>query len=352
MVTSLAAPPIVRSPVLQTALMALEAGISVLPIRADGSKQPALPSWKGYQHIRPTSTEVERWFRNAELGLALVTGQVSGGLIAIDFDDPATLRRWLANLRRDSSLLALYEHVAAGYEEMTPKGGRHLLFRCGEVEHNQKLAMRPLPLPPGVQTLVETRAEGALIITDPSRGPVHKSGRPYLRLHGGVQTIRLLTSGQRDILYASLRALDERPRPSSSTIRPVAIPSASAGSSVSSTGARPGDLFNSSARWEDILCPHGWVLVRVQKDGEGVWRRPGKEPPGVSATTNFEGSDLLYVFSSSTIFEAEHAYTKFQAYAVLNHSGDFSAAARDLAGQGYIPYMKGEPDYVHTTRFQ
>lgn len=332
---------VARSPMLQTALTALEAGISVLPIRADGSKQPVLPGWKGYQRVRPTVTEVERWFRHPGFGLALVTGQVSGGLVAIDFDDPATFQRWIAGLQQDRSLLALYDYVASGYEEMTPKGGRHLLFRCPEgVEHNQKLATRVALPPQRVQTLVETRAEGGLIIVDPSRGKVHPTGRPYLRLRGGLQHIRVLTPDQREALYASLRRLDERPRPSPASARSVVVPPASRRIPSDAALNRPGDLFNRSVHWKDILLPHGWTFVRTQKDGEGVWRRPGKEPPGVSATTNYGGSDLLYVFTSSTIFPAERAYTKFQAYALLNHGGDFSAAARALARLGYTTNRK------------
>lgn len=56
----------------------------------------------------------------------------------------------------------------------------------------------------------------------------------------------------------------------------------------------------------------------------------------MGATTGFEGSDLLFVFTSNAdLFEERRGYTKFHAYAVLNHGGDFHAAARDLARKGY-----------------
>src|SRR5262249_46808386 len=48
------------------------------------------------------------------------------------------------------------------------------------------------------------------------------------------------------------------------------------------------------------------------------------------------GADLLRVFSSNADpFEAGRAYGKFRAYALLNHGGDLSAAARELRRQGY-----------------
>lgn len=103
---------------------------------------------------------------------------------------------------------------------------------------------------------------------------------------------------------------------------------------LSCDGQRPGDLFNQRATWEDVLLPHGWELVRYVGT-EGHWRRPGKKGPGISATTNYGDHDLLYVFSTSTIFEAEQGYTKFTAYTLLNHNGDYSASARELAEQGY-----------------
>src|SRR5690606_20387492 len=72
--------------------------------------------------------------------------------------------------------------------------------------------------------------------------------------------------------------------------------------------------------------------------GTVYWRRPGKTR-GVSATTGRGGADNLYVFSTSTPFEAERPYDKFGAYTLLTQGSTsheaLSAAARDLAGRGY-----------------
>ena len=54
----------------------------------------------------------------------------------------------------------------------------------------------------------------------------------------------------------------------------------------------------------------------------------------VSATTNYQGSDLLFVFSTSSVFEAGKAYSKFAAYAILEYGGDFSTAARTGCARG------------------
>ena len=90
---------------------------------------------------------------------------------------------------------------------------------------------------------------------------------------------------------------------------------------------RPGSVFNRTASWEEILSLAGWTKVRSD-NGEDYWRRPGKSE-GISATTNYEGSDLLYVFSTSADIP-EGCYNKFGAYAHLEHDGNFKDAARNL----------------------
>ncbi len=336
--------PAYHSPVYQVALAALEAGLSVLPIRSDGSKQPALVGWKRYQQERPTGALVEEWFRSPQRGLALVTGYISGGLIALDFDDPATFDAWRKRIRAEQALYALYEFVASGYEERTPKNGRHLLFRCpaafrgDQRPGNQRLALRPAPEPQRIQVLAETREEGGIIIVDPSRGGVHPTGKPYVRIRGGVTTIRAISAEERTLLYDSLRTFDEMPSP------PPREPAAAQPhgptfhySGMSGAGERPGDLFDHdpTVTWEALLLPLGWQLVRTDGKGEGYWRHPGKVGPAHSATTNADGTNRLFCFSASAGLPVERYLTRFEFYAYWYHGGVFSAAAKALAARGY-----------------
>ena len=95
-------------------------------------------------------------------------------------------------------------------------------------------------------------------------------------------------------------------------------------------GSRPGDAYAARTSWADILQPAGWEKVR--QDGTlSYWRRPGKSGRLWSATTGPRGEagDLLYIFSSSCApFEPSKSYSKFAAYTLLNHGGDYAAAAR------------------------
>jgi putative DNA primase/helicase len=338
-----------QTPTYHIARAALEAGIGVLPIRFDGTKQPALAGWKRYQEKRPTLSEVVDWFRNPRCGIGLVTGYVSGGLVALDFDDPLTFDTWLKHIRRNRMVHELYEYVASGYEERTPKLGRHLLFHCPEAfagnrrPGNQKLACRPVPEPQRFETLAETREEGGLIIVDPSRGSVHATGRPYIRLRGSVSMIRTLSPEQRTLLYDSVRAFDETPPPKQQSCREHMVfqPQSPRGhaSRGNGSGDRPGDLFtrDPGVTWESLLA--GWELVKSERNGdgheEGYWRHPGKVGPNHSATTNADGTDRLFCFSASTGLPTERYLTRFEFYARWYHGGDFSAAAKALAERGY-----------------
>jgi hypothetical protein len=120
----------------------------------------------------------------------------------------------------------------------------------------------------------------------------------------------------------------------------------------------PGEDYAARTSWADILEPHGWRLVRVRGDIRD-WCRPGKDE-GISATTNGNGTDRFHCFSTSTEFDTT-SYSKFGAYAVLNHGGDHSAAASALKAAGYgsdptadiqaylaglsdkLPPMRGDP---------
>ena len=99
-------------------------------------------------------------------------------------------------------------------------------------------------------------------------------------------------------------------------------------------GEKPGDEFNRTASWHDILLPHGWQWIRKQGDN-WLLRRPGKLSGGHSATLR-DSTDRLWVFSEEAHpLQAFKLYDKFGAFAALEHGGDFAAAGKFLASKGY-----------------
>ncbi len=308
--------------ILDAARDAYAAGLCIVPPREDGSKRP-VGSWAPYQTHRPDKATLRGWW-GPSAGLGVIAGAVSGGLEVLEFDDSETYRAYL-DVARASGIGDLVDRLEQGYVEDTPSGGVHWLYRCAEIDGNTKLATRPGAQSGFVDTLIETRGEGGYCILAPSGGPVHPTGQAYVLRAGSFATIPTLTSDERATLHMLARTFH------------VGQPEAAPHAKLAETQAgRPGDAFAAVTTWRDILEPAGWAPV-LTRGGTDYWRRPGKER-GISATTNYGGSDLLIVFSTSTPFDTGRGYGKFSAYAKLFHADDYAEAARALAGLGY-----GEP---------
>lgn len=310
------------STVLATAEKAIAAGLSIIPIRADGSKAPKISSWKEYQDRRASLTEAHGWFDGMHAGLAVIGGSVSNGAEVLDFDRTGLWEEF--QLRAAATGIGdLVRRIAVGYSERSPNGF-HLIYRVAE-PRTLKLAKLD-----ATTTLIETRGEGGYCIVAPSNGRVHASGKPYELISGDFATLVALTADEHETLLSLARSFDEC-EPGAPQEPPPRVQADSP-----SDQTRPGDDFNAKASWTQVLEPAAWTLVYSQV-GTGYWRRPGKSR-GISASTE-KYPGMLLVFSTSTEFESTlertKGYTKFAAYAVLNHGSDFSAAARDLAAQGY-----------------
>jgi putative DNA primase/helicase len=310
---------------------ALAAGISVVPPVETGEKRPRADfdgpegkTWEPLRREHAGDDMLAHWYERLHCtGVGFVCGAISRGLELFEFDDRETYDRF-REAAAGCGLGDLVGRLEGGYLEETPGGGVHWFYRCAEVRGNTKLARRPGK---PAQVLIETRGEGGFAVVAPSFGKVHPSGRPYRLLSGGVDSIASVTPAERDALWELARSFDEMPK---MAFEPSRAKDTSDGEGE---GIRPGDDYNARTKWADILEPEGWKAVYSRGDTT-YWRRPGKAI-GVSATTNRGDSDCLFVFSSSTDFEAERPYTKFGAYALLKHRGDFGSATRALARDGY-----------------
>lgn len=303
---------------LETALQYTRAKISVIPIRSDGSKAPA-EEWKPFQSKIADPGTLRRWFANGA-GIGIIAGSVSGGLEIIDFEAGAPVPEW-ADMVGDHAAGLTSRLVVV----RTPSGGYHCYYRSSEIAGNQKLAMRRGP-DGRPKVVIETRGSGGYVIAPGSPAACHPSGKTYRLVKGDFSQIPTVTPDERNLLLDCARSFNEVVTPKAETRRP---------SPGIATGNRPGDDFNRSVTWGEILEPAGWKLLRRVGDIEH-WRRPGKQGFGISATANYMGSDLLYVFSSNAYpFEPERSYTKFAAFALLSFEGDFSRATRELAARGY-----------------
>lgn len=307
---------------------AFDAGLSIVPPAQDGSKRPyaywkdaaGKSTWKPAQTTRPDLALLQTWYdpRNDRTGLGIVCGAVSGNLEVLDFDTRDGWKDYQALAER-CGLAPLIARMWAGYGEESPRGA-HLLYRCSENAGNTALAKKA-----GVKTaFIETRGEGGYIIIAPSHGSVHPSGADYRCVSGSLAGIVTITPEERGELWALAKSLDETPRPT-----PASDPLQSSRDPAN----RPGEDFNRRATWAEVLEPLGWRAI-FTKGAVTYWRRPGKHK-GISASTGFDGTDYLYVFTTSTELDSQRAYTKFGVYGTLQHRGDFKAATAALGKAGY-----------------
>jgi len=317
---------------LDEALNMRDAGSSVVPVKTDGSKGAALPSWKPYQKRLANDGELSKWFGNgARPGIAIIGGKVSGNLEVLDFDAPELIAEW-----RD-----LVEEAAPGLldrlpQVQTPAGGLHVFYRCTRIAGNTKLAQREVEVPEGakgarsregrwfkVETTIETRGEGGYVITAGSPAACHPSGKPYQLIKGDLKAIPEIAEREREILLDCARSFNEFIKQVPESKREQ--------SEDRSSGLKPGHDFNQRGDVRALLEKHGWKYLRPGPRGE-LWQRPGGDH--TSATLFSDGS--LYVFSSNAYpFDEGRRYDRFGIYSKLEHNGELKDAAKALAAEGY-----------------
>ena len=334
-------------------------GISTVPPRDDGSKSP-VGEWKAFMERLPTDEELLAWHQAGTSGLGIVTGRTDrDDGCGIEMFEPegravaeGVFEEFLGRIA-EAGLTECWERIAAGYHEKTPGGGTHYYWLCAEYSGNIKLASR-LATPEELaekpddkyKTLLETRGKGGYSVAAPTPGSFHESGRPWT---SGLlpETLAVITPGQREEILGCARACSRVPkgavheRPERTKHETLSGPDRSPAGVPLRT--RPGDVYNRRGPdWAEILEPHGWRMAGEEADGTRHWTRPGKAG-GTSATTGnpqHEG-DKLHVFTSSTEFEPDCSYSKFAVFAILEHDGDWSAAAAQLVRDGYVSDEEG-----------
>lgn len=313
--------------ILKIAIAYVEAGVSVIPLRTDGSKKPAIPSWKPYQQKLATEADLQSWFQHTRYGIGIVCGVVSGGLEVLDFDE-----------RPDETFFAWWDRLSPATRAglgvcETGGGGFHVIYRCTEVCGNHKIAMTE-----GRQVLVESRGEGGYIVGVGSPIETHKDLQPYVQVMGcALPTIQSIDLEARREMWLTASAFDE-----SNLVRELRREArerdhrSKALLNASSSEDAPWTDFDRRAAWDDILEPAGW------ESPDGVfWSRPGKGY-GTSAKVCLanSGNEVLVVFSTnagplSPGACGHRTWGKFDAYVALYHNGNRSAACKSVLQQGF-----------------
>jgi Bifunctional DNA primase/polymerase, N-terminal len=242
---------------------------------------------------------VARWW--ARWPQANIGARVPANLLVIDVDPRHGGLGRLAELEREHGPLPPTRVSISGRSD----GGQHLWFLY---PGGRLWAAR-------LGAGVDLKTHAGYVLLPPSQHPA--TGRPY-RWAEPILAPAALPAGWR-------RLLSPTPPPLPATRR-RSLPAA--------RGRRVAEAFNQATSWTQVLGPHGWTCPDSDPDADGArWRHPGATNPK-SATIRH---GLLFVYSQATPFQlteagAPRGYSRFRAYAVLEHGGDLRAAARALRG--------------------
>ena len=278
-------------------------GLRVLPIKP-GEKRPPMPAWQDAATTNPD--RINSWWSGlyADHGVGIATGR---GVFVLDVD----IAGGKAGDETLRELEDTYGQLPDTVRVITGSGGAHIYLRHPNGTEIRNDAGRKLG--PGL----DIRGDGGQVVAPPTLHPT--SGQQYQWEHGaGLDEIPIAEAPR--WLLALLTAEPD--------ITPHVMVSASTGDDG------PAARYNDSTNWTDLLSRDGWTLSHTDRTGCQHWVRPGKDArEGTSATVNYEGRDILRVFTSSVPGLPEGAYSRFGYTAAMHHNGDRSAFASELVRQ-------------------
>lgn len=320
-------------------------GLSVIPVHADGSKAPKFRAWTRYGGEAPAQAELVEWFGRGEGGgIGIPGGPASGNLSVLDFETEAVWERWLELLTPEQTA-----HADACPLARTPGGGAHLYVRLELPTRGVTLAERLNGVDNRgrikTRTLIETRAHGEQVLAPGCPAACHPLGLPYrwertAWVDGGPNHVVPLDAWVEWLeLAVSLSQIEHKPTERRADTRDLRTISAD----------DPGTDFNHRGTWEQAgLFAGGARLVSDYGNDRGTVRRPDKGS-GVSGTAGVvsskeNGWPLFHCFSSSWApFDAGGNYSRFAAFAMLEHGGNFKSAAKALREWGFGKADRPEP---------
>ncbi|MGO9154342.1 bifunctional DNA primase/polymerase [Mycobacterium sp.] len=281
---------------------AVEAAINHWAVFPCHGKAPAIKGGRGVLDATTDVDQVVSWWSGRYRG-ANIGARVPASMFVLDVDGPHRRPHPGKGLQALAELENRYGPLPATFTQITGSGGLHLFF------YRPPGKLSKAGLPAGL----EYKDHGGYVLLAPSIHP--DSGERYVRCdHPVIVPPAWLVD-----------LIAERPR-----VGPPRKPLRSQRFS----GPSIADEFTAATSWADVLMPHGWACRDGDPDGDGSrWLHP-------TATSNCSATishGCLFVYSPNTPFDVTEAsqpkgYTKFRAYAVLNHNGDMKAAARALRG--------------------
>lgn len=323
-------------------------GLRVIPIIPDGSKGSKIKwrSIKSDESISQEKFDKELFPEGSDDGIGLLLGEYAGNMFVVDIEYADFFERFLDIFNQVFPGLIERVPIVITPGKTTVKGtgerinGVHLYFRSkSKVIKNEKYASLTEEEAikrtgdRGRKTAIEIKGEGGYCIVPGGNPKAHESQIAYER-HEGVEIwdAPVLEDEECDAIIDIIRSLDEQ-----SIVLSEKTCREKQQTKIISAGLddRPGSWFEQydGVSIDDLLSDY-FTYIYTNAQGVRYYRRKGKSK-GVSATFNFGGSGVFYVFTSSAApFEMNTSYTKFGVYATVSGFGsDFSKAAKHLRVQ-------------------
>lgn len=276
---------------------AVEYAINHWPVFPLRGKYPAIAGGRGVHDATTDVDQIIAWWAGRYRGCN-IGGRVPDRMFVIDVDPRNGGDRSLALLEAQHHRLPETLATLSGRGD----GGRHLFYRRPAGK------LTAANLGPGI----DLKTPAGYVVLPPSIHP--DSGKPYTRIDAPVvEPPRWLV------------ALIVKPDP---------VPTASPSKAVAYTGPSVADQYTDAASWADVLEPHGWRCLDADPDADGArWRHP--QATAKWSATIKHGN--LFCYTPNTPFDPTEpgdprGYTRFRAFAVLNHGGDLKAATKALRG--------------------
>lgn len=343
---------------LNHALKYHAAGLKVVPV-FKSEKDDRIKfgfAWKKYTKSQ-TAEEVKQIFSNNSIsdngetlplwGLGILC---TDGMEVIDIDTKADPQRMIHKQYFDEVFWGgtIDDEILNKCTTVkTKSGGYHLIYKTNKQEGNQKLCFRA----ESNEAVIETRGNGGLIFAYPTPG--------YRVMRGSYEGINTISDEYRDILINSAKRLSEieiieTPKNVKDEFTPKI---------ESNEDLTPWDDFNNQTDVRNIIESHGWTYLRENAE-YAYYNRPDSKTKGNVHGYVVISKNIFSSFTTSTEFEAGKGYTAFGALTMLEHSGDFSACARELMKNGYgrskVVELKKEEkeaqknelfDFIKSTKF-
>lgn len=280
----------------------LKLGLNPVPIKKE-DKAPARN-----EHNTPISEDEIEDFAWEEIGFS--TGAVSGSVEAIDFDlknadSPDAIMKAFKKKVKSSLLSKLVVQT-------TPSNGYHFVYRCEDIDSSKKLAKNK-----DGKAIIETRGEGGLIKTYPSKG--------YKLIQGDFSKIPIITPEERLSLIVSAKMLNVA----------VIRDAAKRRTKEDRDYLQKFPEYNSDENIGiDLLEKHGWTLHSEDE----VWynfTRPNSKSKGLHAGYHKEGLFFFCFSTSQDTFETERPYNNHAIFAELECEGRYDIAYAKLYEMGY-----------------